>query len=249
MQACDAPTLCHACAHAVGFSIGLSACQHNNACTRQHLMVDSVKVDSPDVYHVLGALKEQKGQLIWRIFFDSERTPVVNLDTCPNQPMENFMSVNPMTKSLHRALIIAGSLSLLANLANAQDSRPDTPTKVSGAKVISVEEGKKLLDGKAAFFDVRSAINYGKGHVPGATALPYKGTSDDVENFDQSKDSLDVSKLPADKASNIVIYSDGPKGWKSYKAVVLAVKAGYSKVHYMRGGYAEWQSKGLPIAQ
>jgi len=151
--------------------------------------------------------------------------------------------------STRRKFIAACGLGLVFMNAHAQDARPETPIKVKGAKVISVEEGKKLLDAKAAFFDVRSAINYGKGHVPGAAALPYKGKSDDVENFDQSQDQLDASKLPADKGATIVIYSDGPKGWKSYKASVLAVKAGYTNVHYMRGGYAEWQSKGLPTAQ
>jgi rhodanese-related sulfurtransferase len=44
-----------------------------------------------------------------------------------------------------------------------------------------------------------------------------------------------------------VFYSDGLTGWKSYKAAVLAVKAGYKNVMYMRGGFAEWEAKGAPV--
>jgi len=28
---------------------------------------------------------------------------------------------------------------------------------------------------------------------------------------------------------------------------VLAVKAGWKNVHYMRGGFADWQAKGAPV--
>ena len=44
-----------------------------------------------------------------------------------------------------------------------------------------------------------------------------------------------------------MFYSDGPTGWKSYKAAVLAVKGGYKNVMYMRGGWDEWSGKGLPV--
>jgi rhodanese-related sulfurtransferase len=67
-----------------------------------------------------------------------------------------------------------------------------------------------MADSKAAFFvDTRSVVNFGKGHVPGASAIPYKSAS------------------------------DGPAGWKSYKASVWAIKAGYKNVNYMRGGWTD----------
>lgn len=123
-----------------------------------------------------------------------------------------------------------------------------TPSQVSGARVISVEEGRKLLDGKVAtFIDTRSVVNFGKGHVPGALTAAYKEKSDKVEAFDAGVDSFELDKLPKDKGAAVVIYSDGPTGWKSYKATVLAVKAGWKNVHYMRGGFADWQAKGAPV--
>ena len=50
------------------------------------------------------------------------------------------------------------------------------------------------------------------------------------------------------KTASIVIYSDGPTGWKSYKGAVLAIKGGYKNVMYLRGGWAEWTAKGFPTA-
>jgi rhodanese-related sulfurtransferase len=132
----------------------------------------------------------------------------------------------------------------------AVEDKPDTPTTLEGGKVISVEEAKALVDKKGAkFFDMRSAINFGKGHLPGATALPYKELSEFKAGFDASKDQFDLSKLPSDKNTTIVFYSDGPSGWKSYKAAVLAKKAGYKKVMWLREGTKGWEAKKFPLQQ
>jgi rhodanese-related sulfurtransferase len=147
-----------------------------------------------------------------------------------------------LLQKIASTLFFAASLGLAAVPAQAQE----TPTKLNGGKVVSVEEGKKALDGGAMFVDTRAVLNFGKGHVPGAVAIAYKEKSDKVENFDAAQDQFDLAKLPADKAKAIVFYSDGPTGWKSFKAAVLAIKAGYKNVMYMRGGFTDWTGKGLP---
>ncbi len=131
-----------------------------------------------------------------------------------------------------------------APCAMAQD--PPTPTSAKGVEVISVEQARDLT-GKAQFYDMRAAVNYGKGHLKGAKALPYDQKSEKSENFDASKDKFDMSKLPKEKSAPIVFYSDGPTGWKSYKAAVLASKAGYTSVKWMREGTAGWAAKKLPL--
>jgi rhodanese-related sulfurtransferase len=149
---------------------------------------------------------------------------------------------------------IAVGLSALALFAAsltcaAQGTPPVTPTTLSGGKVVTADEAKKLLDGKSAvFFDTRSAMNFGKGHVPGAKAIPYGEKSEFAANFDASKDRFDLAKLPTDKNATLVFYSHGPTGWKSYKAAVLAVRAGYKSVNYLRGGMDEWESRKYPVA-
>ncbi|WP_313953695.1 rhodanese-like domain-containing protein [Accumulibacter sp.] len=139
-------------------------------------------------------------------------------------------------------------LALAMAPATAADYKPDTPTSVEGATVLTVDQTKALLDKKTAtFFDMRNPLNFGKGHVPGATLIAYREKSAFAPDFDVAQDSFDLAKLPADKSTMIILYSDGPKGWKSYKATVLAVKAGYTKVFWMRDGFAGWTTRGLPI--
>ncbi len=140
-------------------------------------------------------------------------------------------------------LFIVTFMSVLSSAA--VENKPETPKSLSGVKVVSVEEVKALLNNKSIkIFDMRSAINYGKGHLPGAVALPYKENSEFKADFDASKDSLDMNKLPADKNVPLLFYSDGPTGWKSYKAAALARKAGYRKIMWFRQGAAEWIAKG-----
>lgn len=143
-------------------------------------------------------------------------------------------------------LILPLSLTL-GSVAQA-DQAPPTPMTLPGGKIISLAETQGLVgDKEVRFFDMRSAINYGKGHLPGASALPYKQRSEKAENFDASLDGVDFHQLPADKSARIVFYSDGPTGWKSYKAAVLAIRQGYSRVLWFRGGFAEWEQGGAAI--
>jgi rhodanese-related sulfurtransferase len=147
-----------------------------------------------------------------------------------------------LTINALRAAATAVLLTICAPVIAAD--KPDTPTTVSGFAIVTPEEARALI-GKASFFDLRSAINYGKGHIQGAKALPYGEKSGFTPDFDGGQDRLDMSKLPADRNATIVFYSDGPKGWKSYKAAVLASKAGYKNVKWMRAGTEGWQAKGL----
>lgn len=142
----------------------------------------------------------------------------------------------------------AAAIALALTTSTAWANKPETPTAAAGIKIINVDEGKALATSKAAtFVDTRNAMNFGKGRVPGAVSASYKEKSEPVANFDGSVDAFELAKLPADKNAKVVFYSDGPTGWKSYKAAVLASKAGYKNVMYMRSGYAEWEAKGLPV--
>jgi rhodanese-related sulfurtransferase len=153
--------------------------------------------------------------------------------------------------TLKQLILVFGLILPLAMLPSSTSAAEEpTPTKLIGGKIVSVDEAKALLDQKsAAFFDMRNILNYGKGHIPTGTALPYKGESENKPDFDSTKDKLDLSKLPASKNAKVVFYSDGPTGWKSYKAAVIAIKAGYSNVMWLREGYAGWVAKGYGVAQ
>lgn len=155
-----------------------------------------------------------------------------------------------MTRTALAILATAGALLAYAGAAHSAEERkkPETPLALQGGAVVGVQEARALLEGgKARFFDVRSAVNFGKAHLPGARPLPYKERSGFTEGFDASADRFDRSALPADKGETIVFYSDGPTGWKAYKAAVLAIRAGHRSVKWMREGFAGWSAAGYPV--
>jgi hypothetical protein len=65
--------------------------------------------------------------------------------------------------SIRRLLRLGlGMLFACAGLALAAD-KPDTPVTAKGFEIVTPEQAQALI-GKAAFFDMRSAINFGKGN-------------------------------------------------------------------------------------
>lgn len=122
----------------------------------------------------------------------------------------------------------------------------ETPASLPGVKTVSAEEVKKLLDGGVPVIDTRVAAEYAEKSIKGAKSVPYKEKSAKAPDFDASQDQFDLGKLPADKAAPMVLFCNAGECWKSYKAAVVASKAGYTKINWFRGGMPEWTAKGLP---
>ena len=122
-----------------------------------------------------------------------------------------------------------------------------TPTEPpEGVTIISAADAKSLVDQRSVqAFDMRKALNYGKGHLPRAVSLPYKWTKKGDPR--QRTGTFDISKLPADKNVIILFHSDGPNGWKSYYASGAAKEAGFKNVLWMREGFSTWKEKGYSI--
>lgn len=119
------------------------------------------------------------------------------------------------------------------------------PLRLEGGRVISVDEAKAYFNsGKALFIDVRNPINFGRGHIPSAIALPFDGK----EAGQPEKSDFRKKLPPAHKGANLVFYSHGPTGWKSYRAALEAIRAGYENVMWMRDGLDGWRSKGYLIS-
>lgn len=141
-----------------------------------------------------------------------------------------------------RSILAAGFAAF--TLAGAQAA--ETPATLAGAKLVSAEEVKKMLDAGVPVIDTRVAAEYAEKTIKGAISVPYKEKSAKDPGFDASQDQFDLAKLPANKAAPLVMFCNSGECWKSYKASVAAIKAGYSKVHWFRGGFPEWSAKGLP---
>lgn len=122
----------------------------------------------------------------------------------------------------------------------------ETPTTLAGVKVVSAAEVKKLLDSGVLVIDTRVATEYAEKTIKGAKSVPYKEKSAKDVGFDAAQDQFDLSKLPADKAAPLVFFCNAGECWKSYKASVVATKAGYTKINWFRGGLPEWVKAALP---
>jgi rhodanese-related sulfurtransferase len=122
----------------------------------------------------------------------------------------------------------------------------ETPTTLAGVKTVSADEVKKMLDAGVPVIDTRVAAEYAEKTIKGAKSVPYKEKSAKEPGFDASQDQFDLSKLPGDKAAPLVFFCNAGECWKSYKASVVAAKAGYTKISWFRGGMPEWSGKGLP---
>jgi len=90
------------------------------------------------------------------------------------------------------------------------------------------------------------ATEYADKTIKGAKSVPYREKSAKDVKFDRTKDEFDLSKLPSDKNAPLVFFCNSGECWKSYKASVVARDAGYTQVHWLRGGMPEWLAKGLP---
>ena len=123
----------------------------------------------------------------------------------------------------------------------------ETPASLAGVTLVSAERAKSLAESGAVMIDTRAANEYAEQHIKGAKSVPYREKSVKAADFDAAQDSFDLAKLPSDKAAAVVFYCNAGECWKSYKASVVAQRAGYKTIHWMRGGIPEWKSKGLPV--
>lgn len=126
-------------------------------------------------------------------------------------------------------------------------SAAETPASLAGVTVVSAEQAKKLVESGVPIIDTRVANEYAEQHIKGAKSVPYKEKSAKDAKFDPKEDSFDLAKLPAAKGAPLIFYCNAGECWKSYKASKVASEAGYSKIHWLRGGIPEWKAKGYPV--
>lgn len=143
---------------------------------------------------------------------------------------------------------IFSALTLAVGLFTAQAVMAnETPATLDGVKTATAEDVQKLQAAGATIVDTRITSEYAEEHIKGAVSVAYHEKSAKVVGFDAGQDEFAVAKLPASKGQAIVMYCNGPTCWKSYKASVVAAKAGYTNIHWYRAGFPDWKAKGLPV--
>jgi len=122
-----------------------------------------------------------------------------------------------------------------------------TPRSLPGAKVVDAAAVAQLLQRGARYIDARNDTEFNAGHVAGAKLVPYVEKSPKDTDYDAALDQFDLTQLGSDLNAELVFACNGPECWKSYKASRSAVKAGFTKVNWFRGGLPEWRSAGFKV--
>jgi ABC-type phosphate/phosphonate transport system substrate-binding protein/rhodanese-related sulfurtransferase len=121
-----------------------------------------------------------------------------------------------------------------------------TPNALDGVKRVAAEDVVELTKNGVPLFDTRIPEEYVERHIKGAINVPYMEKSAKDVGFDASQDRFDLSRLPSDKSAPLIFACNGAECWKSYKASVTAIHAGYKQIYWFRGGFPEWRGKDLP---
>jgi rhodanese-related sulfurtransferase/ABC-type phosphate/phosphonate transport system substrate-binding protein len=122
-----------------------------------------------------------------------------------------------------------------------------TPRALPGATVVDATAAARLLADGGIYIDVRTEAEFQRAHINGARLVPYVEKSPKDTDYDATLDSFDLAKLPPAKDTPLIFACNGAECWKSYKASKAAVKAGYTQVHWFRGGLPEWRSAQRPL--
>ncbi len=100
------------------------------------------------------------------------------------------------------AFSIALSLILAASIAKAES--PLSPEILPGVKIVDSDWVKANYQ-RMIVVDPRFKAEYAEEHIPEAISAVYMENSIKSTDFDSSKDTFDISKLPVDKNTPIIL--------------------------------------------
>jgi rhodanese-related sulfurtransferase len=104
----------------------------------------------------------------------------------------------------------------------------------AGGPWVNTLQATQLMNRQdALLIDVRSAAEFGSGHILGARNIPLA----DLERR--------VGELDKHKAKPVIVYCNA--GSSSGGAVARLRRSGFANVVNLAGGYAAWQQAGLPV--
>ena len=123
-----------------------------------------------------------------------------------------------------------------------------TPRLLEGARLIEDPAAiEQLLAGGARYIDTRNDEEFRRGHVPGATLVPYVEKSPKEPDYDANLDKFEVERLGESKSQALVFGCNGAECWKSFKASRAALEAGYTQVYWFRSGFPAWRDSGRRV--
>lgn len=105
----------------------------------------------------------------------------------------------------------------------------------AGAPVSGLEATRLMNTESAVIVDVREAAEFERGHIVEAVNLPFT-------RFNDRKDELDRYK---DRPIVLVC----AHGMQSRTAARELKKAGFTRLHSLRGGISQWRTDNLPLTR
>ena len=118
-------------------------------------------------------------------------------------------------------------LGLTALVFSSSAFSGEVPMELKGGKIVSPQEAKALIDKGGIAVDTRPKARFNEEHLPGAIVVPYDDVSKKEVKFDATVDKFALDKLPKEKSTALIFYCDGLDCWKSYKASLAAIRAGF----------------------
>lgn len=118
--------------------------------------------------------------------------------------------------------------------------KPLAPPSISGTTLVNAEQALEIIlaSSKIVIIDSRHAEEFAKGHIEGAISL-----------LDTDTSAKSLAKYIHDKNTPILLYCNGERCMRSSNAATTAVKAGYTKIYWFRGGWSEWVEKKMPVSK
>lgn len=129
---------------------------------------------------------------------------------------------------------------LLLCAATAWAEKPFAPDSVTGTTRVTAETVVDLANSlpDLVIIDTRYAGEFEKGHIEGAINL-----------LDTHMQRTDVAHLAARPDTPLLFYCNGERCLRSSHAAQMAVKWGYTRIYWFRGGWQEWLDKQLPVTR
>lgn len=136
---------------------------------------------------------------------------------------------------------IATATALLLLVSGSISAAEKTPESIHGTTRVTAEEVIELVGNMddLMIIDARKASDRTSGGwIEDSIGLP---------NTDTTPETL--AKHAPDKNMPVLFLCNGTKCGRSVESSRNAVKWGYKKIYWFRGGMEEWETKGLPIVK
>lgn len=137
---------------------------------------------------------------------------------------------------MNRRVFTAALVGLTLGVSGA---RADAPMSITGATTVDAKAIIALMESKPdlVIIDNRRAEDYANGFIEGA-----------VRVLDTDLTEAVLASHVKTKATPVLFYCNGVKCGRAAKATEMAVRWGYTQVHYYALGMEEWRALGLPLA-